>query len=114
MIHSLSPKQTARSQHEPIPRLEAFRMPYESTHPSSPSYLAGLSPDAIERRLGDLIRHYVQGRSPTIARSVVGCIEALCAHPGFEGDWADRCAYLRLRTHWRWLAEAASRQQVAG
>lgn len=69
------------------------------------------SPDTIEQRLGQLIRHYLQTRSPAIASSVVRHIEILCAHPGFEGDSAERCAYLRLKTHWRWLANASLVQQ---
>ena len=88
-------------------------MPYESPHPSGFSSLAELPPDAIKQRLGDLIRRHVRERSPTIALSVVRHIEALCAHPEFDGDSTDRCGYLRLRAHWRWLAEGASCQQVA-
>jgi hypothetical protein len=75
--------------------------------------LAELPPDAIEQRLGDLIRHYVRERSPTIAQTIVDHIEALCAHPDFEGDSTERCAYLRLKAHWRWLTEGASCKQVA-
>lgn len=88
-------------------------MPYEVTRSSSPRCLAELAPDAIERRLDNLIRHYVRLRSATIARSVVSHIEALCAHPGFEGDSTERCAYLRLRVHWSWLADAAPSRKVA-
>ena len=89
-------------------------MPYEVAYSSSARRLTELPPDAIERLLRILIRHYIRVRSPAIARSVVSHIEMLCAHPGFEGDSTERCAYLRLRAHWRWLAEAASRQQVDG
>jgi hypothetical protein len=71
------------------------------------------SPDAIEQRLGRLIRHYLRTRSPTIARWVVQHIETLCAHPGFEGDPSERCAYLRMRAHWRWLAHAEPDEQEA-
>lgn len=66
--------------------------------------LTELPPDAIEQRLGQLIRHYLQTRSPAIAGSVVRHIETLCAHPAFEGGSGELCAYLRLKTHWRWLA----------
>jgi len=64
--------------------------------------------EALERRIANLIRHYLRTRSPAIAQSVVRHIEQLCSHPGFEGDARARCAYLRLRTHWRWLAQNAT------
>ena len=66
--------------------------------------LEALSPDEIESRLGRLIRHYLETRSPAIAGSVVRHIDSLCAHPAFEGGSAERCSYLRLKRHWRWLA----------
>lgn len=66
--------------------------------------LEALSPDEIETRLGRLIRDYLQTRSPAIAASIVRHIDTLCAHPGFEGGSAQRCVYLRLKMHWRWLA----------
>jgi hypothetical protein len=66
--------------------------------------LGALSPDEIESRLGRLIRHYLKTRSPAIAGSVVRHIDSLCAHPAFEGGSAERCTYLRLKMHWRWLA----------
>jgi hypothetical protein len=65
------------------------------------------SPASIERRLGRLIRQYVETGSPAIANSVVRHIDSLCAHPEFEGDSNERCTYLRLKTHWRWLATRA-------
>jgi hypothetical protein len=68
---------------------------------------AAVPPETIERRLGKLIRYYVRTRSPAIAQSVVRHIEQLCAHPGYDGEPAERCAYLRLRAHWRWLARSA-------
>ncbi|WP_078118294.1 hypothetical protein [Thiosocius teredinicola] len=67
-----------------------------------------LPPDAIEERLAHLIRHYLQTRSPAIAGSVVRHIETLCAHPAFEGGATELCSYLRLKTHWRWLARQAN------
>jgi hypothetical protein len=63
-------------------------------------------PEVIELQLGTLICHYLKTRSPAIAQSVVRHIEQLCAHPSYDGEPADRCAYLRLRAHWRWLAQA--------
>lgn len=72
-----------------------------------------LSPDAIALRLGDLIRLYVRTRSPTTALSVVRHIEKLCNHPAFEGNAADRCSYLRLKTHWLWLAKSAPEGSAA-
>jgi hypothetical protein len=70
--------------------------------------LKNRSSDDIEQRIGSLIGHYLCSRSPAIALSVVRHIELLCAHPGFEGDTAQRCVYLRMRAHWRWLARTAS------
>jgi hypothetical protein len=85
----------------------------ETEHPSCFAWLSQLPPDAIERRLGDLIRYYVRWRSPAVAQSVVSHIEALCAHPQFEGGASERCAYLRLRSHWRWLAQTGPSRQTA-
>ena len=65
--------------------------------------LSQLDPQALEYRLGDLIRHYVRGRSAVLAHSVVSHIEALIRHPQVR-DPALFCAYRRLATHWRWLA----------
>ena len=62
------------------------------------------SPDAIRLRLGDLITRYTQTRSPVLAGAIVRHIEAICTHPGFDGDSEDLCGYLRLKVHWRWLA----------
>ena len=62
------------------------------------------SPETIRLRLGDLITRYAQTRSPALAGSIVRHIEAICTHPGFDGDGEDLCSYLRLKTHWRWLA----------
>jgi len=65
-----------------------------------------LPPETIKRRLRQLIRYYLSCRSPAIASSVVRHIEVLCAHPAYDGDSDERCAFLRLRVHWRWLARA--------
>lgn len=65
--------------------------------------LAHLEPEALERRLGDLIRRYAHGRSAELARSVTRHLEALIRHPQVR-DPALFCAYRRLATHWRWLA----------
>lgn len=79
------------------------------THPSghdgvTPSQdLSQLAPQALETRLGDLIRRYVRGRSAGLAHSVVNHIEALIRHPQVR-DPALFCAYRQLATHWRWLA----------
>ena len=68
--------------------------------------LEEMTPETIKKRLGRLIRHYVARRSPAIANSVVRHIEVLCAHPAYDGDGQERCAFVRLRAHWRWLAQA--------
>jgi hypothetical protein len=73
--------------------------------------LEHMSPAEIEQRLGHLIRSYIGSRSPALAQSIVRHIETLCRHPAFEGDGTEMCTYLRLKTHWRWLAQA--RQSVA-
>ncbi|MGD8591144.1 MAG: ATP dependent RNA helicase [Chromatiales bacterium] len=62
------------------------------------------SAEEIEQRIGCLIRHYLRSRSPATALSVVSHIEALCDHPDLVGDAVERCVYLRMRAHWRWLA----------
>ena len=48
--------------------------------------LGGLASRAIEERLGDLVRRYVQQRSWGLARAVVRHMEALCLHPDYDGD----------------------------
>ncbi len=73
-----------------------------------------LEPDAIEQRLGRLMRHYLHSRSPAIAQSVVRHIETLCAHPAYTGDNSERCVYLRLRAHWRWLAHTPVTANTGG
>ncbi|MCB1926201.1 MAG: ATP dependent RNA helicase [Gammaproteobacteria bacterium] len=67
---------------------------------------ATTTPDLIRNRVALLIRHYLSTRSPAIAASVVRHIEQLCDHPEFDGDSEERCMYLRLRRHWRWLSIA--------
>ena len=66
--------------------------------------LSLLAPEALEGRLGDLIRRYVGSRSAELAQSVVRHVEALCCHPELR-DPALFCAYRQLATHWRWLAD---------
>ncbi|MCB1722306.1 MAG: ATP dependent RNA helicase [Chromatiaceae bacterium] len=75
-----------------------------STNHQSTTVAPGNNPDGLRERVAQLIRHYVDTRSPAIAASVVRHIEQLCDHPGFEGDSHERCMFLRLRAHWRWLA----------
>lgn len=77
-----------------------------STNSDSPADCVpdGLASQAIEERLGDLIRRYVQQRSWGLARAVVRHLEALCLHPDYDGDPIQRCAYRRLAQHWRWLS----------
>lgn len=74
--------------------------------------LSQLDPQALEYRLGDLIRRYVRGRSAVLAHSVVNHIEALIRHPQVR-DPTLFCAYRRLATHWRWLAAQHSGIGVA-
>ena len=73
--------------------------------PFDPNRSQAATAEEIEQRIGCLIRHYLRSRSPAIALSVVRHIEALCNHPGFEGDAVQRCVYLRMRAHWQWLAQ---------
>jgi hypothetical protein len=79
-------------------------MASNTTSISLSDHAAHDSADSIKQHIGNLIRRYVENRSATIALSIVQHIEALCAHPGFNDTGRDRCAYLRLRAHWRWLA----------
>jgi hypothetical protein len=76
-------------------------------NPTSPKRPNPLTVEELEQRIGSLIGHYLRSRSPAIALSVARHIEALCSHPDFEGDTAQRCVYLRMRAHWRWLAQTA-------
>ena len=77
---------------------------HDSTVSISSIALENQSPDAIRQRLAGLIARYAQTRSPKLAGSIVRHIEAICMHPRFDGDGEDLCDYLRLKTHWRWLA----------
>ena len=71
--------------------------------PGASTDLSLLAPEALEGRLGDLIRRYVRARSAELAQSVVRHVEALCCHPELR-DPALFCVYRQLATHWRWLA----------
>jgi hypothetical protein len=71
--------------------------------------LSALASETLEHRVGKLIRRYVQRRSQNLARAVVRHLEALCLHPDYAGDPAQRCAYRRLAQHWRWLSQDFSR-----
>jgi hypothetical protein len=74
--------------------------------------LRTLASRTLEHRLGELIRRYVEQRSQELARAVVRHLEALCLHPDYDGDPAQRCAYRRLAQHWRWLSQDLSRACV--
>jgi hypothetical protein len=80
-----------------------------STEPPGDSdpVLYRLDPEIIQRRLGVLMRTYVHTRSVTVARVVVRHLEGLCAHPHFQADSEERCAYRRLAREWRLLAGMA-------
>jgi hypothetical protein len=67
--------------------------------------LSALASATLEHRLGKLIRLYVRRRSQHLARAVVRHLDALCLHPDYDGDPAQRCAYRRLAQHWRWLSQ---------
>jgi hypothetical protein len=67
--------------------------------------LSALASQTLEHRLAGLIRRYVRRRSRGLARAVVRHLEALCQHPDYDGDPAQRCAYRRLVRHSRWLAQ---------
>jgi len=67
--------------------------------------LCAIPSQDLEHRVGDLIRRYVYQRSQDLAQSVVSHLEALCLHPDYDGDAAQRCAYRRLARHWRWLSQ---------
>lgn len=63
-----------------------------------------IPPDGIRQLLGHLIRYYARTPSRAVAGSIVRHIDQLCSHPRFDGDRSERCALLRLKAHWRWLA----------
>jgi hypothetical protein len=67
--------------------------------------LSALASENLEHRLEKLIRCYVQRRSQDLTHAVVRHLEALCLHPDYDGDLAQRCAYRRLVQHWRWLSQ---------
>ncbi len=77
---------------------------HDRTASTSSIALEDQSPEAIRQRLATLIGRYAQTRSPKLAGSIVRHIEAICMHPRFDGDGEDLCGYLRLKAHWRWLA----------
>jgi hypothetical protein len=69
-----------------------------------------LPPETIERRLADLVRAYVHGRSSALALSVVRHCEALLLHPALS-DQPDRLDGLcRLARHWRLLSVQVAQQ----
>jgi hypothetical protein len=64
-----------------------------------------LEPEDIENRIHYLLKFYTQARSPAIAQSIARHLELLAEHPLFEASGNQRCDYLRMRNHWRWLAD---------
>jgi hypothetical protein len=69
-----------------------------------------LPPETIERRLADLVRAYVHGRSSALALSVVRHCEALLLHPALSNQ-PDRLEGLcRLARHWRLLSVQVAQQ----
>ena len=66
-----------------------------------------LSPQALSLQLANLIQHYTHRRSSTAAHAVLQTLDRLRQHPGNQWDMADRCACLRLRTHWQMLAQTS-------
>lgn len=73
----------------------------ERATPAAP----GLEPEDIENRMRYLLRFYTRTRSPAIALSIARHLELLAEHPLFEAGGKQRCDYLRMRNHWRWLSE---------
>ena len=63
-----------------------------------------LEPEDIEHRIHYLLKFYTQARSPAIAQSIARHLELLAEHPLFEASGNQRCEYLRMRNHWRWLS----------
>ena len=63
-----------------------------------------LEPEDIENRIHYLLKFYTQARSPAIAQSIARHLELLAEHPLFEASGNQRCEYLRMRNHWRWLS----------
>jgi hypothetical protein len=63
-----------------------------------------LPPETIERRLADLVRAYVHGRSAALALSVVRHCEALLLHPALSNQPERLEGLCRLARHWRLLS----------
>jgi len=64
-----------------------------------------LEPEDIENCIHYLLKFYTRARSPAIAQSIARHLELLAEHPLFEASGNQRCDYLRMRNHWRWLSE---------
>lgn len=77
--------------------------------PATPS----LEPEDIENRMHYLLRFYTRSRSPAIALAIARHLELLVEHPLFEAGGRQRCDYLRMRNHWRWLSELRPPEVVA-
>lgn len=68
-----------------------------------------LHPEAIERRLADLVRAYVHGRSSALALSVARHCEALLLHPAMRSQPERLEGLCHLAGHWRLLSVQAAR-----
>ena len=89
---------------------------YEKLPLLEENVMAGTNPttdhsaDFVAQQLGPLIRRYAETRSARIAHAVVRHIDMLCDHDAFDGSPEVRCAYLRMRSHWRLLAAISESQ----
>lgn len=63
--------------------------------------------EQLEQHLENLLTSYQIQRSPTLAQTLVKCLETLIAHPQLSGGDEQRCQYCRLVRRWRYLAGAA-------
>jgi hypothetical protein len=68
-----------------------------------------LHPEAIERRLANLIRAYVHGRSSALALAVARHCEALLLHPAMRHQPERLEGLCHLASHWRLLSVQAAR-----
>ena len=74
---------------------------------------AATDADGVARQLALLVRRYAETGSVHIAQAILRHIDLLHTHPAFDASSGERCAYLRLRSHWRLLAAITESRQEA-
>jgi hypothetical protein len=77
------------------------------TNQTNCHYLDTGDAEQLEKRFESLLTRYQNQRSPSLAQTLVSCLEALIAHPQLSGGDERRCQYCRLVRRWRYLAGTA-------